>query len=161
MGLPRLEEKVLTLWEGLGYYSRARNILKAARMLISEYGCEFPREIKELKKLPGIGDYIASALIASIAFGCDEAALDGNGLRVFSGWWNIRHPINEAGRKAELKLIMQETLPQGYAGEISIRPLWIWVRRFAPLENRIAKFALSNPRVWLSSMAAKMSFPSR
>ena len=112
------EEKVLAVWEGLGYYSRARNILKTARILISEYGGEFPWEIKELKKLPGIGDYIAAAL-SSIAFSCDEAALDGNGLRVFSRLMEYPHPINEAGRKAELKRIMQETLPQGFAGKFN------------------------------------------
>jgi A/G-specific adenine glycosylase len=112
------EDQVLKIWEGLGYYSRARRILKAAHILISEYGGKFPREIKELKKLPGIGDYIAAAL-GSIAFGWDEAALDGNGLRVFARLVEYPHPINEAGRRAELKQIMQETLPEGYAGEFN------------------------------------------
>lgn len=77
------EDTVLKLWEGLGYYSRARNLQKAARVLVSEYGGEMPRNAKELKKLPGIGPYTAAA-IASIAFGEKIPAVDGNLLRVFS-----------------------------------------------------------------------------
>ena len=75
------EEKLLKLWEGLGYYSRVRNMQKAAKTVVLEYGGQLPSEIEKLKKLSGIGDYTAGA-IASIAFGKQTAAVDGNVLRV-------------------------------------------------------------------------------
>ena len=75
------EDRLLKLWEGLGYYSRARNLKKAAQFVMSEYGGQLPRKAEELKKLPGIGDYTAGA-IASIAYGEPEPAVDGNVLRV-------------------------------------------------------------------------------
>lgn len=112
------EQEVMRVWEGLGYYSRVRNIIKTARILISDYGGKLPQTAKELKKLPGIGDYIAGAL-ASIAFNQDEVALDGNGLRVLSRIMEYRHPINESGRKSELKEIMQTFLPPGQAGQFN------------------------------------------
>lgn len=75
------EEKLLKLWEGLGYYSRVRNLQKAAKVLVSVYGGEFPRDLAALKDLPGIGSYTAGA-IASIAFGLPTPAVDGNVFRV-------------------------------------------------------------------------------
>ena len=77
------EEKLLKLWEGLGYYSRARNLQKAAKIIVRQYGGEFPSSVEELKALPGIGSYTAGA-IASIAFGQPTAAVDGNVFRVAS-----------------------------------------------------------------------------
>ena len=75
------EDRLLKLWEGLGYYSRARNLKRAAQLVMDEYGGELPRTAAELRKLPGIGDYTAGA-IASIACGEPESAVDGNVLRV-------------------------------------------------------------------------------
>ena len=75
------EEKLLKLWEGLGYYSRARNLQKAAKMIVERYDGQFPQTVEELKTLPGIGSYTAGA-IASIAFGQKAAAVDGNVFRV-------------------------------------------------------------------------------
>lgn len=75
------QEELLKLWEGLGYYSRARNLQKAARVVVEKYGGELPRTVKELRSLPGIGDYTAGA-VASIAYGQPEPAVDGNVLRV-------------------------------------------------------------------------------
>lgn len=77
------EEKLLKLWEGLGYYSRARNLQKAAKIIVQQYGGQFPSSVEELKALPGIGSYTAGA-IASIAFGQPTAAVDGNVFRVAS-----------------------------------------------------------------------------
>ena len=77
------EEKLLKLWEGLGYYSRARNLQKAAKIIVQQYGGQFPFSVEELKALPGIGSYTAGA-IASIAFGQPTAAVDGNVFRVAS-----------------------------------------------------------------------------
>ncbi len=75
------EDRLLKLWEGLGYYSRARNLKKAAVQVMERYGGVLPRRVEELKALPGIGDYTAGA-IASIAYGEPEPAVDGNVLRV-------------------------------------------------------------------------------
>ena len=77
------ENALLKLWEGLGYYSRARNLKKAAAIVVNRCGGELPASAEELKKLPGIGDYTAGA-IASIAFGLPEPAVDGNVLRVLA-----------------------------------------------------------------------------
>ena len=75
------EEQLLKLWEGLGYYSRARNLQKAAKTIVAEYGGEFPRTYTQIVKLPGVGEYTAGA-IASICFNEKVTAVDGNVLRV-------------------------------------------------------------------------------
>lgn len=75
------DDRLLKLWEGLGYYSRARNLKKAAQVIQSEYGGRFPQTYAALRKLPGIGDYTAGA-IASICFNERVPAVDGNVLRV-------------------------------------------------------------------------------
>lgn len=77
------EGHLLKVWEGLGYYSRARNLHRTARLLVERYGGELPRTAAELRRLPGIGDYTAGA-IASIAYGEPEPAVDGNVLRVLA-----------------------------------------------------------------------------
>ncbi len=75
------DDKLMKLWQGLGYYSRARNLKKAAIQICEQYGGVLPKDVTLLKKLPGIGDYTAGA-ISSIAYGCPEPAVDGNVLRV-------------------------------------------------------------------------------
>lgn len=75
------EQRLLKLWEGLGYYSRARNLQKAAQIIIEQHGGVFPNEVDAIRKLPGIGDYTAGA-IASISFELPTPAVDGNVLRV-------------------------------------------------------------------------------
>ena len=77
------EEDVLKLWEGLGYYSRARNLLLAAKTIMEKYGGSYPNKKEELLTLPGIGEYTASA-IASICFGEKEIPVDGNFLRIYA-----------------------------------------------------------------------------
>ncbi|MDP6419608.1 MAG: A/G-specific adenine glycosylase [Candidatus Krumholzibacteria bacterium] len=77
------EEELLSLWSGLGYYSRARNLHRAAKILIREHGGNFPCETRLLRTLPGIGEYTAGAL-ASIAFGLPEVSIDGNQVRVLT-----------------------------------------------------------------------------
>ena len=85
------EERLMKLWEGLGYYSRARNLQKAAR-IVAEQGGRFPDTYQDLLALPGVGDYTASA-IASAAFGRREAAVDGNVLRVVMRLTDCRDDI--------------------------------------------------------------------
>ena len=77
------EDEVLGLWEGLGYYARARNLRRAARRVVSEYGGRIPAAVSELRTLPGVGPYTAGA-VASVAFGRPEPAVDGNARRVLS-----------------------------------------------------------------------------
>ena len=87
------EEEVLKLWQGLGYYSRARNLHQCAQQVVSEYGGEFPADFEKLKQLKGIGDYTAAA-IASIAYNLPHAVVDGNVYRVLARIYDINTPIN-------------------------------------------------------------------
>jgi A/G-specific adenine glycosylase len=112
------ERKVLQLWEGLGYYSRARNLIKSARMLAETSQGRFPVSVEELKELPGVGEYMAGAL-ASIALGKDEIALDGNGLRVFARLVQYEFPINKPEGKAALGEVMRKMLPPGKASDFN------------------------------------------
>lgn len=106
------EEKLLKLWEGLGYYSRARNLQKAAKLLVSVYGGEFPSDIESLKSLPGVGSYTAGA-IASIAFGKRVAAVDGNVFRVAARLEENPTPID----KPAYRKYLEETLSAVYPEE--------------------------------------------
>ncbi len=99
------EEEVLKLWEGLGYYSRARNLQKAARMLVSDYGGSFPADFEAVRRLPGIGDYTAGAICA-VAFGLPVPAVDGNVLRVVSRLYELRDDVlTPAARKKVTELL--------------------------------------------------------
>ncbi len=86
------QQEILKLWEGLGYYSRARNLHKAAQIVVVEFGGKLPRTRRELLSLPGIGAYTAGAIL-SLAFGLPEPILDGNAMRVISRLWDIGDPI--------------------------------------------------------------------
>ena len=110
------EQDVLTAWEGLGYYSRARNLHKAAKIVAEEFGSELPRDLIELRKLPGIGRYTVGA-IASIAFGMDEPTLDGNLRRVFSRLFDISEPADTPAGENILWGIATDHLPSGKAGD--------------------------------------------
>jgi len=87
------EEEVLKMWQGLGYYSRARNLHKCAKQIMEQYGGQFPADFEQLKQLQGIGDYTAAA-IASIAFNLPHAVVDGNVYRVLARLYDIDTPIN-------------------------------------------------------------------
>ena len=86
------EDDVLKLWEGLGYYSRARNLHKGAKQVMAEFGGEIPSTVDELRKITGIGPYTAGA-IASIAFDQAVPAVDGNVIRVVSRLRGIRENV--------------------------------------------------------------------
>ncbi|WP_425234815.1 A/G-specific adenine glycosylase [Ulvibacterium sp.] len=87
------EERVLKLWQGLGYYSRARNLHATAKIVVSEYDGHFPNSYNELLKLKGVGDYTASA-IASICFDEPQPVVDGNVYRVLARHFGVAMPIN-------------------------------------------------------------------
>jgi A/G-specific adenine glycosylase len=112
------EQRVLKLWEGLGYYSRARNLQKAAKVIVAEHGGRLPKTPEGLRHLPGIGRYTAGA-IASIAFGLDEPVLDGNVMRVLSRLFEIHDVLQETDTQKRLWSLAEKLLPSGRAGDFN------------------------------------------
>lgn len=106
------EEKLLKLWEGLGYYSRVRNMQKAAKTIVFDYGGKFPEDAESLKKLAGIGSYTAGA-ISSIAFGKPCAAVDGNVFRVASRLTENRTVISDPKYRRYLETELSKVYPKG------------------------------------------------
>lgn len=105
------EETLFKLWEGLGYYSRARNLQKTARIVTERYGGRFPESYGELTALPGIGDYTAGAILAA-AFGRRAPAVDGNVLRVAARLWDDPRDIQNAAVKKEIRRRVEEAMPE-------------------------------------------------
>ena len=103
------EEQVLKLWQGLGYYSRARNLHYSAKYVMNELNGEFPVTYNELLKLKGVGDYTASA-IASICFNEATAVVDGNVYRVLARYFGIKTPINSTKGIKEFKQLAQQLI---------------------------------------------------
>lgn len=112
------EERLMKLWQGLGYYSRARNLRKAARMIVSEFGGAFPSDYEALLKLPGVGEYTAAA-VASIAFGEKVSAVDGNLLRVAARIENFRKNILDGKAKKTIRTLLENAMPAEYPGEFN------------------------------------------
>lgn len=110
------EQEVLNAWEGLGYYSRARSLHKAAKFIVEKHEGKLPRDVDSLRQLPGVGRYTAGA-IASIAFGLDEATLDGNLRRVFARLFDVSEPADAPGGEQILWKLAAEHLPKGQAGD--------------------------------------------
>lgn len=108
------EARVIKLWEGLGYYSRARHLHAAAKLVAGEYGGVFPTTVEELKRLPGVGEYVAGA-VASIAFGRRVPALDGNQARVLARVFQVEKEIRTpAALYAEAMSLVPEDDPGEY-----------------------------------------------
>lgn len=103
------EEKVLKLWQGLGYYSRGRNLHASAQMIVNDFEGIFPSTYSDIIKLKGVGDYTASA-IASISFNEPTAVVDGNVYRVLSRVYGIDTPINSTTGIKEFKALAQELI---------------------------------------------------
>lgn len=109
------EETYLKLWEGLGYYSRVRNLHKAAQVICDTYGGRMPADHAALLKLPGIGDYTAGA-VASIAFDIAEPAVDGNVLRVVARITGDERPIDDAKVKKDMRAQVAAIIPHDRPG---------------------------------------------
>ena len=109
-------QEVLAVWEGLGYYSRARSLHRAAQIVAADYAGQLPGDAHNLRKLPGIGRYTAGA-IASIAFGLDQPALDGNIRRVLSRLFDVAEDIRSSGGERRLWELAEQYLPPGRAGD--------------------------------------------
>ena len=109
------DDRLMKMWEGLGYYSRARNLKAAARIIVEKYGGCLPASFEELKELPGIGSYTAGA-VASIAYGIPVPAVDGNVLRVISRVLGDREDIRRASARARMERELGEVVPASEPG---------------------------------------------
>lgn len=108
-------ELLLKCWEGLGYYTRARNLLRAAQRICSEYNGTFPQQYDQILALPGIGPYTAGA-ICSIAFEQPTPAVDGNVLRVTARLTESEKIVSDSSYKAHITALLREIYPQGKCG---------------------------------------------
>lgn len=112
------EQQVLKLWEGLGYYRRARNLHACAKLIVSEHNGNVPNTVDDLLKLPGIGRYTAGA-IASIAYDMPAPILDGNVVRVLSRWFAITDTTDDKQTKEKLWELAELLVPKKRAGDFN------------------------------------------
>ncbi len=112
------QQQVLKAWEGLGYYSRARHLHTAAKIVLSDFGGKLPADPEQLIQLPGIGRYTAGA-IASIAFGLDAPVLDGNIRRVLARVFNVDRPVDTGAGEKIVWSLAGRHLPHGRAGDFN------------------------------------------
>ena len=112
------EQEVLKCWEGLGYYSRARNLHKAAKVIAEQYHGQFPADVDALRALPGVGDYTAAA-VASIAFDLPAPAMDGNLTRVLSRFHGVREDVGAPSVKRKLLSLAHEDMPPTRCGDFN------------------------------------------
>jgi A/G-specific adenine glycosylase len=103
------EEKVFKMWEGLGYYSRCKNLIATARKIATDYKGKFPATYDEIKALPGIGPYTAAA-VSSFAFNAPHAVVDGNVQRILARYFGIATPIDTTAGKKEFQTLAQSLL---------------------------------------------------
>lgn len=112
------EEKLLKLWEGLGYYNRVKNMQKAAILVMEKYGGVLPADYDKLLELPGIGSYTAGA-VSSIAYGISRPAVDGNVLRVITRITENAEDILKQSTKKKMEEELQKIMPQNAPGEFN------------------------------------------
>lgn len=112
------EDKLLKIWEGLGYYSRARNLQLAAKQIVATFGGKFPQKVEEIASLKGIGPYTTGA-IASIAFGLPEPAIDGNVMRVTSRLFGLSDDIAKASTRKIFDYYLRQILSAEEPGEMN------------------------------------------
>ena len=111
-------DRLNKLWEGLGYYSRVRNLQTAARQIMGQFGGRFPSRIEDIRSLKGVGDYTAGA-IASICFDLPEPAVDGNVLRVVSRITEEFRPVTDAAVRREITCALRQIYPPEHCGEFT------------------------------------------
>lgn len=110
------EQDVLAVWEGLGYYGRARNLRRAADLVVEQHNGRLPSDVEGLQTLPGVGRYTAGA-IASMAFSRDEPAVDGNAIRVLARVFNVKVPVANNRAANRFWALAAEHLPKGRAAD--------------------------------------------
>ncbi len=109
------EERLMKLWQGLGYYARARNLQKAAKVIVSDYGGQLPSDYAAVRALPGVGDYTAGA-VCSIAFGQAVPAVDGNVLRVYARLCGDDGDVSAPQMRKKVTLALEKVIPVHAAG---------------------------------------------
>lgn len=112
------EEEVLQQWQGLGYYSRARNLWQGAKETVAQYGGEVPKDEKSLRALPGVGEYTAGAIL-SIAYQQAVPAVDGNVLRVFSRLYGLQEEVQTTAAKKMVAKLVSDVLPAKRPGDFN------------------------------------------
>lgn len=112
------EDRLMKLWQGLGYYSRARNLHKAAHMIMEQESGKFPQTVEGLLRLPGVGDYTAGA-VGSIAFGLPTPAVDGNVLRVVARITGDEGDISTPAMKAKVTASIRQIIPHQLPGDFN------------------------------------------
>lgn len=111
-------QKVLKVWENLGYYSRARNMHAAARMIVEKFGGQIPDNWEEIKSLPGVGLYTAGAIL-SIAYGQTIPAVDGNVRRILCRLFAIRKPVDDTREQKQLQKLATSLIPVKHPGDFN------------------------------------------
>ncbi len=111
-------QKVLKVWENLGYYSRARNMHAAARMIVEKFGGQIPDKWEEIKSLPGIGEYTAGAIL-SIAYGQTLPAVDRNVRRILCRLFAIQKPVEDAQEQKQLQKLAASLIPVKHPGDFN------------------------------------------
>lgn len=132
------EDEALKLWEGLGYYTRARNLHRAARLIVEQYGGEFPRKAELLQLLPGVGRYTAGA-VASIAFGEAAPVLDGNVKRVLARLFHLGACIDDPHAEEELWSVAATLVPSQRPGDFNQAMMELGARICTPKKPHCAE----------------------
>jgi len=112
------EDSVLKLWQGLGYYSRARNLHHSAKTVAEKYNCIFPDNYNDLLKLKGVGEYTAAA-ISSIVFNEAKPVVDGNVMRVVSRWYAIEDAVNSSSGLKQIKMAIEKLIDKTQPGKFN------------------------------------------
>ena len=112
------EDEVLRMWQGLGYYSRARNLHAAARAVVAGHGGRFPASYEAVRALPGVGEYTAAA-VCSAAFGLPVAAVDGNVLRLAARVADIEEDIMDGKVRQMFRRLMEQAMPANRPGDFN------------------------------------------
>ena len=154
------EGALLKLWEGLGYYSRARNLQKAARVIVSEHGGRFPEDFDAIRALPGVGPYTAGA-IASICFEQPRAAVDGNVLRVLSRITECGEPVDLPEVRADFTARLERVYPAGSCGAFTQSLMELGATVCTPRSPRCescpcAAFCLARERGTAAALPARL-----
>lgn len=149
------EDMVLKDWQGLGYYSRARNLHKTAQFIAKELNGVFPKSYKELIKLKGVGDYTASA-IASICYEEKTAVVDGNVYRVLARFFGIETPINSTQGVKQFKTLATSLLPQKNIGDYNQALMEFGSLQCKPKSPDCSKCSLANDCVAFNTGKTQM-----
>ncbi|MBI2424954.1 MAG: A/G-specific adenine glycosylase [Candidatus Hydrogenedentes bacterium] len=149
------EDQVMKLWEGLGYYTRARNLHKAAKTVVERHGGKLPENADSLQLLPGIGKYTAGA-IASIAFGERAPVVDGNVKRVLARLFDIDRSIDESATEAELWSLAENLVPRKAPGDFNQAMMELGARICTPKKPDCAGCPVQRYcRAWAEGTVAK------